>query len=70
MGGDTVVSAACNGLRGALKGCNGIEMGSNQPLTLPRPCFWGNVGRPSRDRAVDAPARQDTPAWEGIGPGS
>jgi len=30
----------------------------------------GNVGRPCRDRAVDAPARQDTPAWEGIGPGS
>ena len=67
MGGDTEVRAAQRWKVGGIDGRDGIETGSYEPLTLPRPCFWGNVGRPCRDRAVDAPACQDTPAWEGMG---
>jgi hypothetical protein len=35
------------------------------PLQVPALCCLGD-GWPFRDRAVDAPAVQDVPAWDGV----
>jgi hypothetical protein len=41
MGGDTEVRAAQRWKVRGIDGRDGIETGSYEPLTLPRPCFWG-----------------------------